>query len=227
MRRWVGLLGRTSVRGAFGYAKLINHTKVTDESGFWALVGDSEVARGETESESDNRLQPQQSGGGPMPEEVCEAVEACCAGKDSEECVHLAERKANSRLPHLVGERMQRGRGCQTPIPRFEKVGNSQYDAERVPATVGMKTTGHLTRAVFDTYDVTADQDLLDAAGKYEQIVHNARCARSLPRKSLITRSAGMAELADAADSKSADLRVLGVRLPLPAPTPKAHRISG
>ncbi len=29
---------------------------------------------------------------------------------------------------------------------------------------------------------------------------------------------AGMAELADAADSKSADLRVLGVRLPLPAP---------
>src|SRR5437763_16488788 len=30
---------------------------------------------------------------------------------------------------------------------------------------------------------------------------------------------AGMAELADAADSKSADLRVLGVQLPLPAPT--------
>lgn len=29
-----------------------------------------------------------------------------------------------------------------------------------------MKTTGHLTRAVFDTYDVTADQDLLDAAGR-------------------------------------------------------------
>jgi hypothetical protein len=36
-----------------------------------------------------------------------------------------------------------------------------------------------------------------------------------------------MAELADAADSKSADLRVLGVRLPLPAPSPKAHRIRG
>ena len=30
---------------------------------------------------------------------------------------------------------------------------------------------------------------------------------------------AGMAELADAADSKSADLRVMGVRPPLPAPT--------
>src|ERR1700723_3164209 len=32
-----------------------------------------------------------------------------------------------------------------------------------------------------------------------------------------------MAELADAADSKSADLRVLGVRLPLPAPILKTH----
>jgi hypothetical protein len=31
-----------------------------------------------------------------------------------------------------------------------------------------------------------------------------------------------MAELADAADSKSADLRVLGVRLPLPAPALKS-----
>jgi hypothetical protein len=31
--------------------------------------------------------------------------------------------------------------------------------------------------------------------------------------------SAGMAELADAADSKSADLRIVGVRPPLPAPT--------
>jgi hypothetical protein len=31
-----------------------------------------------------------------------------------------------------------------------------------------------------------------------------------------------MAELADAADSKSADLRVLGVRLPLPAPATEA-----
>jgi hypothetical protein len=36
--------------------------------------------------------------------------------------------------------------------------------------------------------------------------------------------SAGMAELADAADSKSADLRVLGVQLPLPAPTFKPAR---
>ena len=34
-----------------------------------------------------------------------------------------------------------------------------------------------------------------------------------------LTSQAGMAELADAADSKSAGLRPLGVRLPLPAPS--------
>jgi integrase len=33
-----------------------------------------------------------------------------------------------------------------------------------VAATVAIKITGHLTRAVFDPYDVTADQDLLNAA---------------------------------------------------------------
>ena len=38
---------------------------------------------------------------------------------------------------------------------------------------------------------------------------------------------AGMAELADAADSKSADLRVLGVRLPLPAPLKSLIEPSG
>jgi hypothetical protein len=37
---------------------------------------------------------------------------------------------------------------------------------------------------------------------------------------------AGMAELADAADSKSADRKVVGVRPPLPAPASNISRIS-
>jgi hypothetical protein len=41
--------------------------------------------------------------------------------------------------------------------------------------------------------------------------------ATTVEKKALLRR-AGMAELADAADSKSAGLRPLGVRLPLPAP---------
>ena len=42
-----------------------------------------------------------------------------------------------------------------------------------------------------------------------------------------LPQRAGMAELADAADSKSADLRVLGVRLPLPAPRRMPHHLVG
>ena len=32
-----------SLRDVFGHAKLINHTKVTDESGLWAHVGNAET----------------------------------------------------------------------------------------------------------------------------------------------------------------------------------------
>jgi hypothetical protein len=33
-----------------------------------------------------------------------------------------------------------------------------------ISAAVAMKITVHVTRAVFDAYDVTGEQDLLDAA---------------------------------------------------------------
>ena len=40
------------------------------------------------------------------------------------------------------------------------------------------------------------------------------------------TESAGMAELADAADSKSADRKVMGVRPPLPAPIKSKNKLN-
>jgi integrase len=102
-----------------------------------------------------------------MPDEVCDAVEACCAGKDPEDHVFTWP---NGKP--ILDFRGAWDRACK----EAGVVGLTFHDLRRsatrnimrkgVPATVGMKITGHLTRAVFDTYDVTADQDLLDAAGR-------------------------------------------------------------
>jgi hypothetical protein len=52
---------------------------------------------------------------------------------------------------------------------------------------------------------------------QHDDVTNRFQSIKLRIQSSLPTR-AGMAELADAADSKSADLRVLGVQLPLPAP---------
>ena len=39
-----------------------------------------------------------------------------------------------------------------------------------VPETIAMKITGHKTRSVFDRYDITSEEDLLDATRKLQQL---------------------------------------------------------
>jgi hypothetical protein len=39
-----------------------------------------------------------------------------------------------------------------------------------VPETVAMKITGHKTRAVFDRYDITSEEDLTEAARKLDAL---------------------------------------------------------
>src|SRR5712691_5514813 len=103
----------------------------------------------------------------PMPEEVCEAVEGCCAGKDSEDHVFTWP---NGKP--ILDFRASWEKACKEAGVAGLRFHDLRRSATRnimrkgVPATVAMKITGHLTRAVFDTYDVTADQDLLDAAGR-------------------------------------------------------------
>jgi integrase len=103
----------------------------------------------------------------PMPEDVCEAVQACCAGKDSEDHVFTWP---NGKP--ILDFRTSWAKACKeagVPDLRFHDLRRSatrNIMRKGIPATVAMKITGHLTRAVFDAYDVTADQDLLDAAGK-------------------------------------------------------------
>jgi integrase len=102
-----------------------------------------------------------------MPSDVREAVEACCKGKPLDAHVFT--------WPHgkpVKDFRVAWENACKkAKVPdlnfhdlRRSFVRNSQRKG--IPATVAMRISGHLTRLVFDDYDVTAERDLLDAAEK-------------------------------------------------------------
>lgn len=101
----------------------------------------------------------------PMPSEVREAVEACCTGKQPDAHVFTWP---NGKP--ILDFRASWAKACKEAGVIGLRFHDLRRSATRnimrkgVPATVAMRITGHLTRAVFDAYDVTADQDLLDAA---------------------------------------------------------------
>jgi integrase len=101
----------------------------------------------------------------PMPTDVREAVEACCVEKQPEEHVFTW---ANGKP--ILDFRAAWAKTCKAagaPGLRFHDLRRSatrNIIRKGVAATVAMRITGHLTRAVFDAYDVTADQDLLNTA---------------------------------------------------------------
>jgi integrase len=102
-----------------------------------------------------------------MPADVREAVEACCKGKAPDAHVFTWEDGKPIRDFRVTWE--SACKKAKVPELSFHDlrrsfVRNSQRKG--IPATIAMKISGHLTRAVFDDYDVTAEQDLIDAAEK-------------------------------------------------------------
>jgi integrase len=102
-----------------------------------------------------------------MPDDVRAAVELCLNGKDPDAYVftwpggrrildfRAAWEKATAAagVPDLLFHDLRR-----SAAPRMVRAG--------LPVATAMKITGHLTRTVFDTYDVSGDNDLLEAARK-------------------------------------------------------------
>jgi len=102
-----------------------------------------------------------------MPEDVREAVEACCDGKQPD--AHVFTWPSGKPIHDF---RVAWAKACKAAGAAGLTFHDLRRSATRnimrkgISATVAMKITGHLTRAVFDAYDVTADQDLLDAASQ-------------------------------------------------------------
>jgi integrase len=101
----------------------------------------------------------------PMPSEVREVVEACCTGKQPE--AHVFTWPNGKPILDFRASWAKACKAAGVPGLRFHDLRRSatrNIIRKGVAATVAMRITGHLTRAVFDAYDVTADQDLLSAA---------------------------------------------------------------
>ncbi len=96
----------------------------------------------------------------PMPDDVRAAVKSCCDGKQPTDRV-FAWKGGTFRT---LWERATKAAGV--PDLTFHDLRRSAVRNMRrkgLTAAVGMSITGHLTRTVFDQYDVTGDRDLLDA----------------------------------------------------------------
>ena len=115
---------------------------------------------------------------------------------------HTALKRAGHIVPNVFWRMVAKGRGGEKqpkPIKKFIKAwrkasiaagypGRIPHDMRRsavrnlvraaIPERVAMRMTGHLTRSVFERYNIVSDGDLHDAAQKLDAVVSLKRTAQ-------------------------------------------------
>ena len=100
-----------------------------------------------------------------MPDDVCRAVEKCCKNKVPD--AYVFTWPDGSPILDFRGAWAKATKAAGVPNLLFHDLRRSAVRRmlrRGVPVHTAMKISGHLTRAVFDQYDVTGESDLVDAA---------------------------------------------------------------
>jgi len=103
-----------------------------------------------------------------MTEEVFELLGPCVEGKSPDNAVFTWENGDEVKDFRVAWDNISTAAKVQIDVHDFRRTAVRNLVRSGVSETVAMRISGHVTRSVFDRYDIGSEDDLVDAAQKLE-----------------------------------------------------------